>query len=111
MKFRTVATDLACIRGQGNYSTKWKADYLHGIRWHFDTPYEADSDERICLVGTNGEILLVNRDLDGKQGCYMFSTPIQAGRFHLYIGSKAEGWRRAQVLMYLEGTEPSRNLL
>ena len=101
---RPVIADVAC-RGDDPFSTcQHKFEYLTGISWEFDSPYEEGCEDRVIFKNGLGYFVLVNRALDGKRGTFDFSSePYPAGRCRILLKSKAGGFRRARVVLWVDG--------
>ena len=101
---RPVIADVAC-KDKDSYSIcHHKFQYLTGISWEFDSPYEEGCDDRILVKNALGHSSLVVRSLDGRRGYIDYSAaPYPAGKCRISYVSKSKGLRRARVVLWVGG--------
>lgn len=101
---RPLITDIACRDGDAYSTCQHKFARLNGVSWEFDAPYEEGCEDKIVLKNALGHFPLVTRSLDGKRGFFDFSSaPYPAGKCRISFTSCAAGFRRARVVLWIDG--------
>ena len=101
---RPIIADVACKNGDPYSTCQNKFERLVGISWEFDAPYEEGCNDRITIKNQLGYYGLVTRELDGKRGFIDLSAaPLNAGKMKVLTTSSAGGFRRARVVLWVEG--------
>lgn len=101
---RPVIAAVACRDGEPFSTCQHKFQYLTGISWEFDSPYEEGGEDKIILKNGLGYFTLVSRSLDGRRGFLdLSSAPYPAGKCKILYTSHAGGLRRAHVVLWVDG--------
>ena len=101
---RPIICDLTCRDGEVLSSSVFKVEYITGIKWSFDYPYESDAQDRVVLAGGKDVQTLVDRSIHGRTGFQDYSDdPLDAGKSRLLLKTKSMELCRTRVIVYVSG--------